>query len=647
MKRFKTALFLATVASCAIISSGAQAQITASNDGELKLHGTGATSIQNVLVQELNCVGGSEPLGVIGSTTAAGTTTTVAEPTNLSTPAGTFDCSTQALNTGFAARYVASGSGQGRSAWDAVGAVSATPAFTHTGTQANPNPFGDWSTVQFAFADNAPTLTEIATFTGNTAGLTGPSAAAGGAPVVFPKFVLPVAVAYAPVYGHNNSTNQDYAFHIDTTGGSPTTINGNAVGGLRLSRTTFCGIFAGTITNYNNSNFTTDNNGTSLRDPNDDSSRWNSDGVPVRLVGRLDRSGTTDIFTRVVAAQCGGAYTQHAETLPYIKASSGQPDFTSARPDTGLRFLGSDTNASNNTVNLVSNQYYNRSTGTYVTVNDASGAAAGTAAYPNPNSTPVTNGTGVFLVANGSGAVAAAINKAPDWRSASWFSAASSTNNVDLNGKIGYIGADFLNGSPTGAGLFAAALKNNTSGAWVLPSAANATVAFGTIAPPQSDASGVYTTSPADTRSVSIPGYLNGGTDTTGAATRNNPLAWYQVLYIGTGLADPSVGYPITGTTQFLGYSCYKADDHGSNRDAIRHMLGWNTGRETNDSNGDDRTGIFTDGTNGLLARSNIGALPSNWQTAINETFLSNDSGLDLNIQAGGADGKCSAATGV
>ncbi|WP_204311139.1 hypothetical protein, partial [Klebsiella michiganensis] len=79
---------------------------------------------------------------------------------------------------------------------------------------------------------------------------------------------------------------------------------------------------------------------------------------------------------------------------------------------------------------------------------------------------------------------------------------------VKLNGKIGYIGADFIDGSPSApGGLHAAALKNATTNLWHMPSAANATTAFGTILPPQSASDGSFNDTATDTRPVRIPTY--------------------------------------------------------------------------------------------------------------------------------------------
>lgn len=650
MKRFKNALFLATVASSALVSSFVQAQIPASNDGETAVHGTGATSIQGVLVQELNCVDGNSTLGLIGTSTTAGTVSTVAEPTNL--PTG-FNCSTQALHPNFLGRYIGSGSGTGRSAWVAPGTLTSTSAFQIGG--ANPNPFGTWSKIQFAFADSSVTDGDLNTYTNGAAQTN------GGAPIMFPKFVLPVAIAYSPTYGHNDTSGVDYSFNILF----PQLILNNAAsagGGLRMSQATYCGVFNGSITNFNDAAFTADNGGTSLMDTDDNidnPGRWASDGVPVRLVGRLDRSGTTDIFTRALAAQCGtGAsnkFKLNAETLPYNRGESAttRPTFGTVRADTGLQSTSTQPEAGASGATLVGSEYFN---GTAI-VTPAENAGKTATSYPIG-----VNGSGRFLVADGSGRVASAIKFAPDY-------ASPSKTTIKLNGKIGYIGADYLDGSPSApGGLKAAALQGSTSTAWFMPSAANATTAFGTVLPPQSNSDGSFNDNPLtpDTRQVHIPTYMGGGTNVFGNATRNNPLAWYEVIYSGTGLANPSNGYPITGSTQYLGYTCYAVDGNGSNATSMRNFLNYNSDyTATLDASGTNRMGVFTrvaaSYTNsGLLARSNIGALPDSWKHAVRQTFLVNSSeasssapgatlgGYNLYVDdANGTNGTCTSRAGI
>jgi hypothetical protein len=598
MTRFRNAMLLATIAT-GVIATAASAQTTIAarpgqtattgNDTagtEFSLLGTGASSIQTVLVQELNCIGGANQLG-----RQDGTLTTVAEPAALPTPAGAFDCAAQSLQPNFSGKYVATGSGFGRQAWRTfTNQFANKPAGTAPFTGGVFNPFtpneNPWPHVQFAFADSSATVSDLTAYSaGQADDVAGPA-------VQFPKFVLPVAVAYNPVYGIN-AAGEQMRFNVR----SPLSINGVVAGGMRVSRDLYCRMFNGQVINFNNTRFTSGNGGTPLFDPtNDTAARWSADGVPVRLVGRLDRSGTTDIFTRALAAQCNdisgltNKFKQNAETLPYNRGTAGAADFTSARPDTGLRPGSSDPTAGSD--NSVGNQYF---TGSAI-----ASVPGGVPAGPTGN-----RGSGLFLVADGSSRVRDAINFAPDY----------ALNGVTLNGKIGYIGADFIVNSPTGsATLYAAALQQAKTTTYLMPSAANGLSAFAGIIPPESNGAGQYVQ--GDTRVVRLP---NG---TNGAAKRENPLAWYDVMYNGTTtLANPVAGYPMTGTTQFLGYTCYTPQ----NREHIVNFLGWNTDATTRDAANADRTGIFTSttsGSQGLLAQSNIGAMPTPWRSAVFRTFL-------------------------
>ena len=53
---------------------------------------------------------------------------------------------------------------------------------------------------------------------------------------------------------------------------------------------------------------------------------------------------------------------------------------------------------------------------------------------------------------------------------------------------------------------------------------------------------------------------------------------------------------------------------------------------------------IVTDSANGILAKAGLAPLPSNWRTAIKETFVNNNSGLGLNFAKVGTAGACSVA---
>ena len=474
------------------------------------------------------------------------------------------------------------------------------------------NPFntlnGDavWTHVQFAFSDSNVSTGDLTAYGANANNATNKA----GPAVVFPTFVLPVAIAYNPIYGTNAA---GAAMRYAVT--KPQKINGVDAGGLPLSRSLYCKVFNGDITNFNDPLFKAANLNKTLQDTtNDTTTRWTTDGVPIRLVGRLDRSGTTDIFTRHLAKVCTGLttttnkYAKNAETLPYNPASG--VNFSNIRADTGLATgnnnggnypNAADTTTTTTALNAVSGDYF----GTAITYNGA-----------GPTSAPTGNvGSGLFLVADGSGKLATAINLAPDYV----------LNGVTLNGKIGYIASDFVapsQSAPAGNTLFSAALQINGTGTlYAMPSAANGVAAFGAgtslLLPPQSTTTGAFNTT--DTRQVPLPAGGNGN------ATRDNPIAWTQVLYASANnnLAAPVKGYSITGTTQYFGYTCYATT---ANRYNVVELLGLTFGKVNKTSaNAPFSVNTFK-GTGatmlGTFAQSNIGVVPAAWQSAITETFL-------------------------
>ncbi|CAM8663094.1 substrate-binding domain-containing protein [Sphingobium cupriresistens] len=567
MKRINSALFLASVASMAL-ASAASATPPGPNDGDNALHGAGASSVTNVLNDEFN----SKP----------------------------------PLAADFAATYVPTGSGNGKAAWR-----SKTPQVVAQPT---------WNTVQFAFSDSSitagTTTSDLDIYNVNVKPF-------GGNGIQVPKFVLPVAFAYNPVYAKNPTSGVEYRFNVQAPQSLPDAVTNapKIVGGLRLSRAAYCGIFNGTIKNWNNNALTTLNGGVSLKDPADPN--WgtvDSDplkGVPIRLVGRLDKSGTTDIFTRALKAQCSGTrYGANSEALAYNPTPAvGQPsapDFTTVRSDSPYK-PGAPASNFTSTEASVGNQYFDKTSLSILAV------SGGVASQPTSAS---GDGTGLFLLADGSGTVSKAIEADPD----------IGTSTYKVNGKIGYIGADFIaNAKGASNKVFAAALSRPSDTAtFHLPSAANATDAFTGILPPQSASTGAWQV--ADTRLVRNP---TGGTDIQ--ARRNNPLAWYDVLYVGgANLAAPTAGYPITGTTQALLNTCYKTN----NFPHIVQWLGYNYGTPTT---------TFTNPTTGLLAKSNIAAVSDAWKRAVIQTFLVNSNetnssqrlgDLDLWIESAATSGK-------
>ncbi len=594
MNSLKVKLFSA----CALSVLGmnaAQAQIALP---AVELDGAGASSIQNILVQSLNCTGNpGAGLNQLGTNTGSLSTIVpgLFQPTVPTAANPTFDCATQTVQPTFQGKYVATGSGTGRAFWRLFS--NQLPGTTAS----NINPFGTWTNVQFAFSDAPVSAGDITAYNTNANSAVNKA----GAAIQLPLYVLPVAVAYDPKYGTRNGL--DLTFNVKSTfvtkdaAGAPT-------GGLRLNKSAYCKIFNGEITNWNSPALNLLNGGNAttltrtLMDADDSATRWDADGAPIRLVGRVDRSGTTDIFTRHLAATCApfvtvNKFNNAAESLPYQVSVPG--GFTATIDMTGFRSDTSYKPASTapalfagTTVQGISGAFFNRTTQAIVTTQGA-------------------EAPGLFMLADGSSGVRDAIKFAPDL-------ASPSEPTTLLNGKLGYIGADFVKPAPS-AVLFSAALQVGAGTVYYGPSAANAVKSMGTgataILPPQSVAStGAFATT--DTRTNSV---------TAAAVNRANPLDWTDVLYSNPAntLANPNAGYPITGTTQFLGYSCYSTD---AKRFGLVEFLSLNFGKVTKTSTNAPISANTFKGTGatalGLLAKAGIAPLPTAWQNAINETFL-------------------------
>ena len=732
-------------------------------DGDFALHGAGATSIQNVLVRAMNCFGTPSVLangqpgpagalsgaalkvetpgsyagvptmacnnGVIASYAvgaAPAGSIALGSPVNGSqyywTPAATKasvyeiqpqfnDYSTVSGNLtafGFSGKYIGSGSGLGQAAWE-----FATDVFddqnglvgqnTKTGV---PNTFvtqmgyNRWSHVQFAMSD-APITASNLTLYNNAAN----AVAKGGPAVQIPLFVLPVAIAYNSVYGEYITASGTHA------AGTLLTFNAKAnatygttkVPSLQMSASVYCGIFNGMITNWNDQALTVANKNTPLYDiKNDTAARWSTQGAPIRLVARMDNSGTTDVFSRHLAQVCSQAaiygssfssnyytglaagvasllpvidkknfvpnrYLQNAQSMPY----NAGPNFTQIRADTHLN--GSAYSASNDagSVNMISGDYYNN--GVISNIADVDAAHNAT----RISSTPTNyNGSALFIVANGGGDVAKLINLTPDYK--------PSGSAITFNGKVGYISADYVSPSvdapknTTGPGTLVAALlavlpnSGATNGiypyTYYAPTVKNALAAFnnnqGTLQflPPESDNTGLFV--PATTPLVASA--------SGGFVVRSNPLAWTDAFYpagstsanygtysitnaAGTSafsysgtytLAQPFAGFPIVGTTQMLTYTCFAT---AGNRQAIADLVGTLTSQLKVDSTNTkiNKTAFTspTAATLGIIAQSNIGIVPAAWQLAIANTFLNGSS--DVNTSTSGGQGTgTSAGTG-
>jgi phosphate transport system substrate-binding protein len=493
------------------------------------IKGNGASGIANVNSAALECFGGPNNNLGFGN----GTTTNIVDHTYFPakvTPANpNYDCGTQSVQPNVDGFYISTGSGNGKANWrnkNAVGGITT-------------NPYGVWTNIHYAFSESPISAGDLATYT--TAAFPTTKAA-----IQIPVNVLPVAISYKPVYGKVMT-----ASGIKTLALNLKFARADGTGGLRMKKSTYCGILNGTITNWNDAALKTDNGNLSLMSPNDDVTRWNTTGVPIKLVGRSDNSGTTNVFTRAITAQCGGKFT-----------AGGTDQLPAAAKGTAV---------------------YNKTTGAL-----QSG----------------TETVGLFGVADGNDGVAHAIEFAiPD---------PVNIGEYTLGGKMGYNGADWVLPSianPTT--LHSADLQIALTTKFAAPTAANASIAFKTVVPPQSDSKGKY--APANV--------ANG--------MRNDPLAWVTPANATTGIANPTAGYPIAGSANMLLYTCY-ADP--AVRNAMQGFILMNLGKVATDSTGAKipvkivtNTAKGTDGLPlGIFAKNGVAPLPSNWVNAIVETFLTN-----------------------
>jgi ABC-type phosphate transport system substrate-binding protein len=385
-----------------------------------------------------------------------------------------------------------------------------------------------------------------------------------GPMVQFPVSIDPVAEFYTNggVYEKVIAAGKpevDYHFNVQ---------NGTKSGGLRLSVTSLCGIFNGAITNWNDNSLTTDNGGTSLEDPKDPTtSGWSVNLIPV---ARADSSGTTSIQTRHLANVCqgvvvngkGNLYTTGATTISGAGAGS------------------------------IVGQTYN--------VN-------------NPNFPGVDVAGFITLAPNSSGvAQYVAFTQTPSGFSHTKYCPGATMptgyNNADCvqQGRIGYVGADYVlpyvSESQTNTyNLFSAAVEN-AQGQYVAVSPKAAATAFGSVLPPQTNAKGKYCAT------------------CTNTGMRNDPTAWVEGLSPNVPLANPTASgsYPVVGTTNYLGYTCYASSG------VLANLSGQISYLETGKIN--------TDSKKGILAAAGLSPLPKAWFDAIHDAFVTNKDKLNLQL---------------
>lgn len=162
--------------------------------------------------------------------------------------------------------------------------------------------------------------------------------------------------------------------------------------------------------------------------------------------------------------------------------------------------------------------------------------------------------------------------------------------NLGTAAGVGYVSPDFTNpflASSTSApaatnALAVASLRNTSTGADVVPTYQNATLALGTVTPPSTK------------------------------ATAADQTQWVP------NSANPSVGYPISGTSQIIVSQCYA--NHSNSPTVNASVVDFLNLHYTNASNA------------AILHANGFDTVPTSYQTAINNDFLTNNSTFGLNI---------------
>ncbi len=457
-------------------SAGAHAQTTT-------VYGGGSTLSAPYVRQAEDCFGKQAPLYTPG---AAATN----PPPEVFTYAvggvsTTTDCSTTQYDPNVVMNLEASGSGAGVQAFfdhdpTALGAYTATDGTTgHT-----------FPTMHYATSDTAMGSGDVSVYnnggvtepaTGKTVNVVAPGvtpatgqfanpAATYGAMVQIPLLITPITVAYSPVYKkvlNADGTVTSYKFNISATANK---------GALRLDLPTYCKIFNGQITNWNDPAIAVLNGKkvtvaktatkaaysyyTPINDPADPDAGaivngTNNFSLPIELVGRSDGSGTTSIFSRALAAQCTGLtgvtnnYPDAASTLPSGMISSSQP---------------------------------------------------------------ATPGSGLYTTKKGSGGVATYV--------AFTATPTGSAGSEVTSGKLTYLSPDYVGPVNTTYGLAYAALQNYANAAagaasktYVLPTAKAALASFGTITAPTGAAvadPSAWVQAPSKSAAIATPTATNG-----------------------------------------------------------------------------------------------------------------------------------------
>lgn len=581
----KFTLLAATAAVGAFGAGSAQAQFAFP---AATIVGAGASLVQNVTRQTGDCYGVKNDLGF----GASGSTPQVSIALNdfdyntpaVDTLANRFNCAVRDVQPAVTTRYLSTGSGQGVTAY-LNNRVSANINFS-AGFAA----YTDADGYQYSYSETPLTAANLTTY--NTSATVNPfdrfgvgtpktAAAAFGPAIQIPVVLTAVSVGYSPVYAKVRAANGSViplSFRV---------AGGTATGGLKLTRAQYCGIFNGVITNWNQLPTSVVNKSSADIAPFD---------VPIVLVGRSETSGTTSLFTRAIAAQCTGL------SVPVGVGGTGTPVAITNK------FVDAEGRLPYNTATQVAGTAYTGATSTISPTSSISGAFFN----KGTNALTGTEVAGLFTVANGNDGVALATAFHPD--------PGATPGDRSLNGRINYVSPEQTLPAAANSGANLLGLHNAALGVllatgkttYYMPTAANATAAFGTVKPPQSKGgAGAYCNdTPAACNAIS-PGYYG---------DRANPLDWVASPLKNAVIANPVKGYPIIGTSNALLYTCYATPER---RQAVNGFFATSIGKTPKDSlNLSMPATLATSGTAGIYAKTGLSGLPAAWRTAIAETFF-------------------------
>ena len=578
-------------------------------------------------------------------------TQAVADFANTALPA---DCSTAASQVspvGTAVSYISTGSGRGILGWFAHTPFYQDPAGktgdSWLGTTAGPNAPAVYGTkVNFGASEAGLPRTatdgsgDIDVYEGNKVdvngasvgatvtqsgvtirinsktGVTAPGTPTGtnvdfpnplvsyGRPIQIPLLIAVPAIAFDPIYRKTADANGVITNDVFTRA----TKSGN----VKLSNTQFCNIFNGYDTNFGQ-------DGLAAVFGLQSKDTATAGSIPLQIVGRSDGSGTTSIFYRHVERICDNFLAGKANRY---KVDSNTADRNGV--------LG--VNAPTTLPTALRGPAYTKGQ---------------TQSVPPTGETP-----GLFTRADGNDGVAEYLD----------FSRIPAPGTAIVQARIGYVGNDYVLPyvrTQQNTYLLQSAALQNAAGAYVAATPSAALKAFGTTAapvllPPQTDGAGKFSStrpgarSDAATRPDVYAFPVNGAgvsadpttVTTTGTTTYTTSYTWVSGANIASPLADPTTtgAYPLVGTTNGLFYQCY-AD--ASERTIVRGFLTWfYTNKTSNDP------------SKGILALNGLAPVTKAYQTAINETFVTNPSyttvgRLNLDIQAGGSGVQCAGVAGA